>query len=192
MPTTPIFAFPYPALTDAPNGAAQIQALAEAVETELNNTNADVTAVQTVTNLFATGVTVQNFQAALANFTGTSYTETFTTSNTPAAVAFVAPPSGKVLIHMRSWMDNNLTAGRTYLSFIIRNGGVIGSGTTFLAASDARAIHNMSAEDNEYGATFFVSSLVAGNSYNVRNAGRVTSGTGESQNRELIVQPLWK
>jgi hypothetical protein len=192
MPTTPIFAFPYPALTDAPNGAAQIQALAEAVETELNATNADVTAVQTVTNKFATGATVQNFQAALANFTGTSYTETFTTSNTPAAVAFVAPPSGIVLIHMRSWLDNNLTAGRTYVGWVLRNGAVIGSGTTVLAANDARAIHNSSAEDIEAGATFYVSGLTAGNSYNVRNAGRTTSGNGESQNRELIVQPIWQ
>lgn len=192
MPTTPIFSFPYPALTDPPNGAAQIQALAEAVETELNATNADVTATQTVTNKFATGATVQNFQPALANFTSTSYTETFTTSNTPAQVAFVAPPSGVVLIHLRSWLDNNLTAGRTYLSWVLRTGGTIGSGTVFLAASDARAMHNMSAEDNEYGATFYVSGLTAGNSYNVRNAGRVTSGTGESQNRELIVQPIWQ
>lgn len=192
MPTTPIFAFPYPALTDAPNGAAQIQALAEAVETELNATNADVTAVQTVTNKFATGATVQNFQPALANFATTGYTETFTTSNTPAAVAFVAPPSGVVLIHLRSWLDNNLTAGRTYLSWVLRTGSTIGSGTVFLAASDARAMHNMSAEDNEYGATFYVSGLTAGNNYNVRNAGRVTSGTGESQNRELIVQPIWQ
>jgi len=192
VPTTPIFAFPYPALTDPPNGAAQIQALAEAVETELNATNADITALQTVTNKFATGATVQNFQAALANFTSTSFTETFTTSNTPAQIAFVAPPSGVVLIHMRSWLDNNLTAGRTYVGWVLRNGAVIGSGTTVLAASDARAIHNMSAEDNEYGATFYVSGLTAGNSYNVRNAGRVTSGTGESQNRELIVQPIWQ
>lgn len=35
MPTTPVYAIPYPSLTDAPNGAAQMQALAVAVEAAL-------------------------------------------------------------------------------------------------------------------------------------------------------------
>lgn len=36
MPSTPIFLLPYPILTDAPNGPAQIQALANATETALS------------------------------------------------------------------------------------------------------------------------------------------------------------
>lgn len=35
MPLTPVYSLPYPALSDAPNGPAQIQALAEEVEAEL-------------------------------------------------------------------------------------------------------------------------------------------------------------
>jgi hypothetical protein len=140
----------------------------------------------------ALGATVGDTQATLANFTIAtgSYTETFTTSNTPAAVAFVAPTSGIVLIHNRSWLDNSGATARTLMSFVVRTGSTVGSGTTFLAASDARAIHNTSADDIECGATFRVTGLTPGAAYNVRQAGRVTSGTGESQNREIIVEPV--
>lgn len=44
MAVTPIYGFPYPALTDSPNGPAQIQALAEAVEADLATTDANVAA----------------------------------------------------------------------------------------------------------------------------------------------------
>lgn len=40
MPTTPIYGLPYPALSDPPNGPAQIQALAEGVESELQRIDA--------------------------------------------------------------------------------------------------------------------------------------------------------
>jgi hypothetical protein len=36
MPFTPIYSFPYPALSDSPNGPAQFQALAQAVESTVN------------------------------------------------------------------------------------------------------------------------------------------------------------
>lgn len=42
MAVTPIYGFPYPALTDPPNGPAQIQALAEAVEQDLQVTDNNV------------------------------------------------------------------------------------------------------------------------------------------------------
>jgi hypothetical protein len=35
MPTTPIYAFPYPALSDSPDGPTQIQSLALALETKI-------------------------------------------------------------------------------------------------------------------------------------------------------------
>lgn len=48
MGVTPIYGFPYPALTDSPNGPAQIQALAEAVEADLQTTDVNVAALQAV------------------------------------------------------------------------------------------------------------------------------------------------
>lgn len=46
MGLTPVYGFPYPALTDSPNGPAQIQALAEAVEADLVVTDANVATLQ--------------------------------------------------------------------------------------------------------------------------------------------------
>lgn len=43
MGTTPVYALPYPALTDAPNGPAQLQSLATAVETQLSRIDTDAT-----------------------------------------------------------------------------------------------------------------------------------------------------
>lgn len=48
MGVTPIYGFPYPALTDSPNGPAQIQALAEAVEADLAATDGNVAALAAV------------------------------------------------------------------------------------------------------------------------------------------------
>lgn len=45
MPNTPIYGLPYPQLSEPPDGPAQFQALAEAVETELARIDADVAAI---------------------------------------------------------------------------------------------------------------------------------------------------
>lgn len=47
MPSTTVYNLRYPALSDAPDGPAQIQALAEDVEAELVRVDADITALQT-------------------------------------------------------------------------------------------------------------------------------------------------
>jgi len=45
MPVTPIYALPYPALSDPPNGPSQFQALAEEVETELSRIDSSITTI---------------------------------------------------------------------------------------------------------------------------------------------------
>lgn len=45
MGLTPVYGFPYPAVSDSPNGPAQIQSLAEGVEAKLALTDASVVAV---------------------------------------------------------------------------------------------------------------------------------------------------
>lgn len=72
MPNTPIYGLPYPQLTEPPDGPAQFQALAEAVETELARIDADIsdiisdvkpyarlrqTSVQSISNATYTGLT---------------------------------------------------------------------------------------------------------------------------------------
>lgn len=47
MPTTPTYGIPYPALTESPNGPAQMQALAEEVETEIARVDGDIAGLTT-------------------------------------------------------------------------------------------------------------------------------------------------
>lgn len=129
---------------------------------------------------------VADTQNTLSNITSTSYVETFAN---PAAVAFVAPVSGRVLIYNSAYLDNSSATARTYLSWDLRAGGTIGSGVDIVSASDATAIENLSANDGTVGRTYTVGGLTPGASYHVQQSGRVTSGTGEYQNRHLIVKP---
>lgn len=138
----------------------------------------------------AFGAIVSDTENALANVAATAYVETFTTSNTPASTAFVAPSSGRVLIHNSAYLDNSSAAARTYLSWILRTGAVIGSGTVIQVAADSTAIENLSTDDATVGRAYLVTGLTPLGSYNVRQAGRVTSGTGEFQNRHLVVEPV--
>lgn len=56
MGVTPVYGFPYPALTDPPDGPAQIQALAEAVEADLVVTDANIAAINAVAPTYAKGI----------------------------------------------------------------------------------------------------------------------------------------
>lgn len=129
-------------------------------------------------------------QNAVAHLTSTSYIETgWTDSDTAAALTFIAPASGKVIVHNSAFVDNS-TSGRTFLSWIIRTGAVIGSGVTFFAVSDVHAIENVNVNDITAGRAYEVTGLTPGDSYNIRQSGRVTTGVGEFQYRHLLVQPV--
>jgi hypothetical protein len=139
------------------------------------------------------GVTVSDSQSASATTSSTSYTETLT-GGTPAGVAFVAPTSGKVIIHNSSFVkSSSATSGRrTLLSWILRTGAVVGSGTTVLAANDTWAlVSSRSVKDSAFGRSTLITGLTPGNSYNIRQAMKVINGadTGTSQYRHILVKP---
>lgn len=78
MPTTANRKYPYPALTDAPDGASQMQALAQSVD-------ADVQAIATATNsayVYAVGTVSGGLGQAIPDATST--TVLWTTVGTPA------------------------------------------------------------------------------------------------------------
>jgi hypothetical protein len=69
--TTPIYAFPYPVLTDPPNGAAQIQALAEAVEDTISTLDSSVSGdLSTLANPARAHLRTTAVQAIPNNSTG--------------------------------------------------------------------------------------------------------------------------
>lgn len=77
MPNTPIYGLPYPSLTEPPDGPDQIQALAEAVETELSRIDGDVADLST--RLMPVAQLRQTVAQSVATATYTS--ATFTTED---------------------------------------------------------------------------------------------------------------
>jgi hypothetical protein len=131
------------------------------------------------------------------------YTATNTTFGTAAIeadryahcqVVFVAPESGRVIIHWSGAL-RNLSMNETpvaYLSPEVRTGATPGSGTVVLPASDARTVRANFAggvQTIRAGASHLLSGLTPGASYNARILHRVTSSTGEFFYRGLIVTP---
>ena len=93
MATTPVYALPYPELTDPPNGAALGQGLAEATEAQLQRVDADLSRASIVLAETWYGV-------------GVAYVVKSNTANSRAdidanlTVTFTAPSSGAVWVEL--------------------------------------------------------------------------------------------
>lgn len=161
MPTTPVYGLPYPSLSDSPNGPAQFQALAQAVETQLQRLDS-VPAAVTATD---------------AGAVSTAST-TFTNLAGDPGVAFTAPPSGRVLVSIGSAFDGNAADTWSMMGFQIRTGSVVGSGTIVYAANDNDACGTMGTNDAAIGRTTLVTSLIAGSPYNAQALYKRFSGSG--------------
>lgn len=122
--------------------------------------------------------------------TSTSYTTTRASATSPVGKAFVAPPSGKVLIHWACGLQAPGTVDFVLCAFQIRTGTTLGSGTSVAAASDNRALQstNTTAE-KQAGRSGLVTGLTAGNDYNVTLMYRVSGGTGTISRIEVTVHP---
>jgi hypothetical protein len=135
------------------------------------------------------GTSASDSQPTQGTTTSTSYTATLT-GGTACGVAFVAPASGKVTVHSSATLLNS-TTGLSYVSFEIRAGGSIGSGTLFLAASDANAVQHVSTSVENQGKGIQVTGLVPGAVYNCRQMFKVGTAatTSTFNNKHLSVNP---
>lgn len=115
----------------------------------------------------------------------TSYT---TADMTVCGTAFEAPPSGRVYIHLSSFIDNS-GANTTFVSFEVRAGDTVGAGTVFQAASDNTSISWLNVNEAHFGRSFLVTGLTAGADYNVQLLHKVSAGTGTLQYRYVVVEP---
>lgn len=132
-----------------------------------------------------TTVTVANAQATTVTTTSTSYT----TSGTDCAVSFVAPTTGRVIIHTIARCVNDGATGGTLVAPETRTGGTVGSGTVVESAADTNGTSHYGTNFARGSATHLLTGLTAGSTYNVRLLMRVTAGTGSIANREVIIQP---
>jgi hypothetical protein len=126
-------------------------------------------------------------QGTSGTTTSTSYTETFT-GGTACSLTFMAPTSGKVRVTLVSRITNS-GANESYVSFIMREGAVVGSGDTVVDAQDDRAVFHSGTTFARQQVDYLAEGLTPGATYNVRQACRVTAGTGSFANKELIVSP---
>lgn len=180
MGVTSTYSFPYPGLIDAPNGPSQVQALAEALDTEVARVDADIAAL-----LPASVVDTQN---TIGTTTATTHSATLT-GGTACGVAFTAPASGKINI-TNTCEAFNSGSGFANCSYEIRTGASIGSGTIVTAVSFDHATQNTGTSPVRASVTQPWTGLTPSLSYNVRQMFRVNSGTGTFLRKQLAVAPL--
>jgi hypothetical protein len=129
-------------------------------------------------------------QSTAGSTSSTSYTTTIGTG-TACGVAFNAPPSGAVFINNELQLSAAAGGGLFSLCTIrLCVGGVIGSGTALVTASDTNAVQ---VSQNTAGATgyrrTYVSGLTPGNTYNVQQWFKVIGvNTMNNSSKELSVE----
>lgn len=183
MPTTPTYGLRYESLDDLPDGPHLGEFLAEDVEAQIVRLDAAIP--------FSGAVTVESaIDSTDRTTTSAAYTTAVTAANI-CGVVFVAPTSGRVLVHMRATV--NLSANAfSFTAYDIKAGNTIGSGTSFQASDDSRAIrHDLSTRPMTHGGAFFVSGLTPGAQYNASmthkiGGGAVTMTVGQ---RAFIIEP---
>lgn len=120
-----------------------------------------------------------------------SPTSTSYAAGTQVGCTFVAPTTGRVLVEWRGFIDNNTAGQTTYLSFEVRAGGTVGSGTAESGLpSDEVALSHEGQNQIRGGMFQPVDGLTPGATYNVRCMHRVSGGTGTVDDREITVTPL--
>lgn len=106
---------------------------------------------------------------------------------------FVAPPSGAVMVNVSGYIACASAASQVILSFEMRAGGTVGSGTVFYAANPDRGLRIGRSASDELTATRRnrVFGLTPGSTYNVRTMHWMGTGTGgQVLFRNILVEPL--
>lgn len=140
-------------------------------------------------------VTVQSAPGNSGTVSGSiTYTEARTGAASEAGIAFVAPPSGAVRIDWSCGISSSDTTKYALVSFVVRTGNTVGSGTTVQAASDNVVLQSWgSSSENSYAQFYYLSGLTAGGAYNLRLAYRIqssTAQTGTFNRPKVLVEPV--
>lgn len=123
---------------------------------------------------------------------------TFIAGSSAFGVTFVAPPSGKVLITLSGYFTQNQDGGVALMSYTVRTGGVLGSGSVVGTAANAdRALIAggvvESGQPNYCGGSHgpvLWTGLTPGDTYNVRVEIACDNGGGiDVKSRGLTVMP---
>lgn len=121
--------------------------------------------------------------------TSTTFTTTRSGATSPVGRTFTAPPSGKVMVHWRCAITNSTTAAGV-VTFQVRTGTVLGSGTSVQAGADTISTQHLGTGTGTHGAHALVEGLTPGSDYNITQMFRVTSAsTGTFARNEITIAP---
>jgi len=141
----------------------------------------------TTVNALDTPPTVADGETGSFTFTHTTYA--ITGELATCGVAFVASTTGRACLDYSCNIANSTTA-TTAMTPVVREGSTVGSGTTFLAASDDNAVVILPGAGGDLvfgGRRLLVTGLTVGASYNVRLEHRVSAGTGTLSRRAVTI-----
>lgn len=144
--------------------------------------NAVVDAIQEIAPVIATN------QDTAGTTSSTSYTSTLS-GGTACSTTFVAPASGKVTVFISARISDGTGADLARMSFEVREGAVIGSGTVVSTADEPRAVAHTGTSAMQAGNSFPVTGLTPGATYNVQQMFGTGGGTGTYSYKKLAVYP---
>lgn len=140
--------------------------------------------------LSATDLNMEGVSSGIDVTVRTTTATSYTTTLSPAqiwGVSFIAPPSGKVMIHWTTALSNSVGGNLAQCSPSVRTGAVVGSGSLYSPSGDT---YLSSGANIRPGTSALVTGLTPGAVYNAALEHRVTAtGTGSFSDREIIVVP---
>jgi hypothetical protein len=136
--------------------------------------------------------------ADLFAFNNTTFEDGTSQSIPVVGVVFTARNSGMAFIIVSGLIGTNVATNAAYLSFDLREGNVLGSGSQVLGPHGERGIGSSevvnASQFGRVGASFvwLQQNLTAGDSYNVRCMHAMSpTGHGSIHSRSIIVLPFW-
>lgn len=186
MANTPVYGIPYPVLGDSPNGPSQMQALALEVETELVRIDNAVAAINGLDVAFSGSTADETFASG-----------TFIPGTVVIGTTFVAPASSKVIVYWSGALVNDVGGNAVILSFEMKTGGTVGSGTLVGSAANSdraitvgRAVNSGQVGMVTAGNWALYTGLTPGATYNVRMMHAADPGnTSHAFYRQIMVVP---
>lgn len=128
--TTPVYALPFQALTDAPNGPTLGEDLALAVEDQIARLDAAIATINGLAIATASETTVQGPYSSATPDPGAQ----------ACGVAFTAPASGAVVVHWHADFWSAINDHVSFVSMEVRTGAPIGGGVVQVGANSNDAL----------------------------------------------------
>lgn len=119
-------------------------------------------------------------------------TNTTFAAGTNCGFSFTAPSNGKIYATVGAHMEVNTTPDSCYLSYEIRSGGTVGSGTLIIGALTDSAVGVGGNAGARISATRrkLITGLTPGTTYNIRTMHLGTGGNYDIFFREITVEPV--